>query len=77
MARQNFRGRHFPRKNDKTVKVRVQGRVYDKRVDKEILTRKDYLVHDEGSICKEGDIVRIESIPKISKEKLLLLPKLK
>ena len=70
-------GSSFPKENDKTVKVRVQGRVYDKRVDKEILTRKDYLVHDEGSICKEGDIVRIESIPKISKEKLLLLPKLK
>ena len=70
-------GRHFPRKNDKTVKVRVQGRVYDKRVDKEILTRKDYLVHDEGSICKEGDIVRIESIPKISKRKAFAIAEIK
>ena len=61
----------------KTVKVRVQGRVYDKRVDKEILTRKDYLVHDEGSICKEGDIVRIESIPKISKRKAFAIAEIK
>lgn len=69
MARQNFVGVVISQgKMTKTVKVRVQGRVYDKRVDKEILTRKDYLVHDEGSICKEGDIVRIESIPKISKK---------
>ena len=78
MARQNFVGVVISQgKMTKTVKVRVQGRVYDKRVDKEILTRKDYLVHDEGSICKEGDIVRIESIPKISKRKAFAIAEIK
>ncbi|ODV77732.1 nucleic acid-binding protein [Suhomyces tanzawaensis NRRL Y-17324] len=61
----------------KTVKVRVQGKVYDKRIHKEVIKRKDYLVHDEGNLCKEGDIVRIEAIPRISARKTFAIAEIK
>ena len=67
MAKQNFIGLVVSQgKMAKTVKVRVQRKVYDTRIHKEVIKRKDYLVHDEGNLCKEGDVVRIESIPKLS-----------
>lgn len=56
-------------KMNKTVKVRVQGKTYDKRIHKEVIKRKDYLAHDEGNLCKEGDVVRIEAIDRISPRK--------
>lgn len=79
MARQNFVGLVVSQgKMSKTVKVRVQGKIYDRRIDKEVITRKDFLVHDEGEICKEGDIVRIEHlIPKISKRKAYAIAEIK
>lgn len=78
MARQNFVGLVISQgKMSKTVKVRVQGKVYDRRIDKEVITRKDFLVHDEGNICKEGDIVRIEHIPKRSKRKAFAIAEIK
>lgn len=78
MARQNFIGVVISQgKMNKTVKVRVQTKGYDKIVHKEILGRKDYLVHDEGNICKEGDVVRIESIPKISSRKFFAVAEIK
>ncbi|KAI5965656.1 uncharacterized protein KGF55_001018 [Candida pseudojiufengensis] len=78
MARQNFVGLVVSQgRMNKTVKVRVQGKIYDRRIDKEIIRRKDFLCHDEGNICKEGDIVRIESIPKISKLKAFAIAEIK
>lgn len=78
MARQNFIGMVVSRgKMDKTVKVRVQTQRYDTRVHKEIFGRKDYLVHDEGNLCSEGDLVRIESIPKISSRKYFAVAEIK
>ncbi|KAI3403417.2 hypothetical protein KGF56_003838 [Candida oxycetoniae] len=78
MARQNFVGLVISQgRMNKTVKVRVQGRVYDRRVDKEIVRRKDFLCHDEGNICKEGDFVRIEGIPKVSKRKAFAIAEIK
>ncbi|CAN3376942.1 hypothetical protein DIURU_001716 [Diutina rugosa] len=64
-------------KMNKTVKVRVNTHVYDKKVHKEVIKRNHYLVHDEGNICKEGDIVRIESIPKISPRKYFAVAEIK
>lgn len=61
----------------KTVKVRVQTNTYDKRIHKEVLKRKDYLVHDEGNICREGDIVRIEAIPRISPRKTFAIAEIR
>lgn len=78
MARQNFVGLVVSQgRMNKTVKVRVQGKVYDRRIDKEVIRRKDFLVHDEGNISKEGDIVRIEAIPKISKRKAFAIAEIK
>lgn len=78
MARQNFVGLVVSQgKMQKTVKVRVQNKIYDKRIDKEVLKRKDYLVHDEGNLCKEGDIVRIEAIPKITPRKYFAIAEIK
>lgn len=78
MARQNFVGLVVSQgKMAKTVKVRVQSKGYDKKVHKEIFKRKDYLVHDEGNISKEGDIVRIEAIPKISARKYFAIAEIK
>lgn len=78
MARQNFVGLVVSQgKMHKTVKVRVQTKAYDKKINKEVFKRKDYLVHDEGNLCKEGDIVRIESIPKISARKYFAIAEVK
>ncbi|OBA22318.1 nucleic acid-binding protein [Metschnikowia bicuspidata var. bicuspidata NRRL YB-4993] len=78
MPRQNFIGLVVSQgKMTKTVKVRVQSKAYDKRVHKDILKRKDYLVHDEGELCKEGDLVRIEEIPKISARKYFAIAEIK
>lgn len=78
MARQNFVGLVISQgKMNKTVKVRVQSTGYDKRVHKEVLKRKDYLVHDSGNLCKEGDIVRIESIPKMTERKYFAIAEIK
>lgn len=78
MARQNFVGVVISHgKMNKTVKVRVQTQRYDTRVHKEIFGKKDYLVHDEGNLCTEGDLVRIESIPKISSRKYFAIAEVK
>lgn len=78
MAKQNFVGLVVSQgKMAKTVKVRVQKKTYDKKVHKEIFKRKDYLVHDEAEMCKEGDIVRIESIPKILAQKFFAIAEIK
>lgn len=78
MTKQNFVGLVISQgKMQKTIKVRVQTKTYDTLVHKEIIRRKDYLVHDEGNLCKEGDIVRIESIPKISSRKYFAVAEIK
>ncbi|CCD26674.1 mitochondrial 37S ribosomal protein uS17m NDAI_0I01050 [Naumovozyma dairenensis CBS 421] len=74
MARQNFIGLVVSQgKMQKTVKVRVETKVFNKRVNKELFHRKDYLVHDEGEISREGDMVRIESTRPISKHKFFAI----
>jgi small subunit ribosomal protein S17 len=78
MAKQNFIGLVISQgKMLKTVKVRVQTKTYDTKVHKEVIKRKDYLVHDEGNLCKEGDIVRIQAIPKISARKYFAIADIK
>ncbi|ODV58086.1 mitochondrial 37S ribosomal protein uS17m [Ascoidea rubescens DSM 1968] len=62
---------------NKTVKVRVQQKVFNKKINKDTLTRKDFLVHDEGNICKEGDLVRIENCRPLSKRKSFAIAEIK
>lgn len=70
MARQNFVGLVVSQgKMLKTVKVRVETKVFNKRINKELFHRKDYLVHDEGEVSREGDLVRIEATRPLSKRK--------
>ncbi|CAL9733017.1 small ribosomal subunit protein uS17m [Monosporozyma unispora] len=74
MARQNFVGIVVSQgKMQKTVKVRVERKVFNKRINKELLSRKDYLVHDENEISKEGDMVRIEATRPLSKWKFFAI----
>lgn len=70
MARQNFIGMVVSQgKMQKTVKVRVETKVFDKRINKELFRRKDFLVHDESDVSREGDLVRIEATRPLSKRK--------
>lgn len=74
MARQNFLGLVVSQgKMQKTVKVRVETKVFNKRINKELFQRKDYLVHDEGEISREGDLVRIEATRPLSKGKFFAI----
>lgn len=74
MARQNFVGMVVSQgKMQRTVKVRVETKVFNKRINKELFHRKDYLVHDEGEISREGDLVRIEATRPLSKCKFFAI----
>ncbi|ODV93758.1 hypothetical protein PACTADRAFT_51514 [Pachysolen tannophilus NRRL Y-2460] len=78
MARQNFVGLVISQgKMAKTVKVRVQQKSYNKKIHKELIKRKDYLVHDEGEICREGDLVRIEATRPLSPRKFFAVAEIK
>lgn len=70
MPRQNFVGIVVSQgKMAKTVKVRVQQPTFNKAINKQLFNRKDYLVHDEGNVCREGDLVRIEATRPLSARK--------
>lgn len=56
-------------KNDKTVVVRVERRFTHPLLKKTVRRSKKYHAHDETNACKEGDTVRIEECPPISKNK--------
>lgn len=78
MARQNFLGQVISQGcMNKTVKVRVFHKKYDRRVQKEFQVKKDYLVHDEANICREGDLVRIEATRPLSSRKFFAVAEIK
>lgn len=78
MGKQNFIGVVVAHgKMVKTVRVRVQLKSFNRKIQKELINKKDYLVHDEGNITHTGDIVRIESIPKISPRKYFAIAEIK
>lgn len=78
MARLNFLGFVISQgKMDKTIKVRILQKKFDKKVQKHFLKKKDYLVHDEGNICKEGDLVRIEQTRPLSSSKFFAVAEIK
>ncbi|KTW27725.1 30S ribosomal protein S17 [Pneumocystis carinii B80] len=68
--RQNFKGIVVSSGlMNKTVKVKVIRKVLHPKVHKLITLHKNYLVHDEGSVCKNGDLVRIEACRPLSARK--------
>jgi small subunit ribosomal protein S17 len=56
-------------KNDKTVVVQVERRLTHPVLKKTVRLTKKYHAHDETNTFKEGDIVRIQECPPISKNK--------
>ncbi len=69
MPRRVLTGRVTSDKMDKTVTVLVSRRVMHPLYKKFIRRSKRYAAHDEANLCKEGDTVRIEECPPISKRK--------
>jgi small subunit ribosomal protein S17 len=56
-------------KNDKTIVVQVERRFTHPVMRKTVRLTKKYHAHDESNRCKQGDIVRIEECPPVSKKK--------
>jgi small subunit ribosomal protein S17 len=56
-------------KNDKTVVVEVERRLTHPVLKKTVRRTKKYHAHDEANAFREGDIVRIEECPPVSKMK--------
>ena len=56
-------------KMDKTVVVRVERLVRHPRYGKVLRRAKKYKAHDEGNICRVGDLVRIVESRPLSREK--------
>ena len=56
-------------KMDKTVVVRVERLVRHPRYGKVLRQVKKYKAHDEGSVCRVGDVVRIVESRPLSREK--------
>lgn len=56
-------------KNDKTVVVQVERRFTHPVMKKTVRSTKKYHAHDENNVCKEGDTVRIQECPPISRKK--------
>ena len=56
-------------KNDKTIVVQVERRLTHPVLKKTVRLTKKYHAHDEGNKFHEGDIVRIQECPPVSKNK--------
>jgi len=56
-------------KMTKTVVVRVERRIADRKYGKIVKRAATYKAHDENQACKPGDKVRIVETRPISKEK--------
>ncbi len=56
-------------RNDKTVVVQVERRLTHPVLKKTVRLTKKYHAHDEANAFHEGDIVRIQECPPISKNK--------
>jgi len=53
----------------KTVVVRVERRVADRKYGKIVTRAEKYMAHDEAQACKIGDRVRIVETRPLSKDK--------
>ena len=56
-------------KNDKTVVVQVERRLTHPVLKKTVRRTKKYHAHDESNKYREGDVVRIQECPPVSKNK--------
>jgi small subunit ribosomal protein S17 len=69
MPKRVLQGTVVSDKNDKTVVVLVERRFTHPLFKKTVRRSKKYKAHDEGNICKVGDVVSIEETKPISKDK--------
>ena len=69
MPRRILQGVVVSDKNEKTVVVQVERRLTHPVLKKTVRRTKKYHAHDETGRFKEGDIVRIEECPPISRKK--------
>ena len=69
MPRRVLQGVVVSDKMDKTVTVKVEGRVMHPLYKKFIRRSKKYAAHDEANVHKVGDMVRIRECRPISKRK--------
>jgi small subunit ribosomal protein S17 len=69
MPRRILQGVVVSDKNEKTLVVQVERRLTHPVLKKTVRLTKKYHAHDETGRYKEGDIVRIEECPPISKKK--------
>jgi small subunit ribosomal protein S17 len=69
MPRRILQGVVVSDKNEKTVVVQVERRLTHPVLKKTVRLTKKYHAHDENGRFKEGDVVRIEECPPISKKK--------
>jgi ribosomal protein S17 len=64
IPRQSFLGVVIGTKAQKTIKVRVERNVIHPIVMKNVVSHKNFLVHDPNEDCVVGDIVRCVSVWK-------------
>jgi small subunit ribosomal protein S17 len=69
MPRRVLSGLVVSDKMDKTITVLVERRVMHPKYKKYVKKSSKYAVHDEGNVCKAGDVVSIEECRPISKNK--------
>ncbi|KQT48648.1 30S ribosomal protein S17 [Aureimonas sp. Leaf454] len=69
MPKRVLQGTVVSDKNDKTVVVLVERRFTHPLFKKTVRRSKKYKAHDEGNLCKVGDVVSIEETKPISKDK--------
>ena len=62
-------GRVVSDKMDKTAVVEIVRLVKHRVVKRYIRRRSRFKVHDEGNLCKEGDVIRFMETRPISKDK--------
>jgi small subunit ribosomal protein S17 len=60
-------------KNDKTIVVKVERRLTHPVLKKTVRLTKKYHAHDENNTAREGDTVRIQECPPVSKNKRWVL----
>ena len=72
MPKRILTGRVTSDKNNKTISVLVVRRVMHPLYKKFLRRSKKYIAHDEGNLCKIGDMVRIIESSPFSKRKAWL-----
>ena len=69
MPRRILQGTVVSDKMAKTVTVLVERRIMHSKYKKYVKKSAKYAAHDEGNVCKVGDVVSIEECRPISKNK--------